>query len=79
MRMSQTIRIAALHRHVHKHAYATLVLSGHYQEAGDSGRHLARPGDVVLHDALEAHRNRFPFAATVSTSLCLTSMRFSRG
>ena len=45
--------------------YATLVLSGHYEEAGDSGHHLARAGDVILHDALAAHRNRFPYAAMV--------------
>jgi hypothetical protein len=36
MRMWQTIRTSALGRQVHKHAYAALVLSGCYEEAGDS-------------------------------------------
>jgi AraC-like DNA-binding protein len=71
MRMWQTIRISALHRHVHKHAYAALVLSGYYEEAGDSGRHLARAGDVVLHEALEAHRNRFPASEATVLNISL--------
>lgn len=60
MRKLQTIRAAALGRHVHKHAYAALVLSGCYEEAGDLGCLRVRAGDVVLHDAFEAHLDRFP-------------------
>ena len=59
MRMRQTIRTSALGRHVHKQAYAALVLSGCYEEAGDLGRLRVRAGDVVLHEAFEAHLDRF--------------------
>ena len=43
------------------------VLSGGYEEAGDRGRFLAQThGDVILHEAFEAHLNRFSAAgATV--------------
>jgi AraC-like DNA-binding protein len=55
-----------MERHEHAHAYAAIVLSGGYEEAGDRGRFLARPGDVILHEAFEAHLNRFSAAgATV--------------
>jgi AraC-like DNA-binding protein len=60
MRMLQTIRASAMGRHVHKQAYAALVLSGCYEEAGDLGCFRVRAGDVVLHDAFEAHLDRFP-------------------
>ena len=59
MRKWQTIRTSALGRHVHKHAYAALVLSGCYEEAGDLGCLQVRAGDVVLHDGFEAHLDRF--------------------
>lgn len=59
MRTWQTIR-AAFGRHSHRHAYAALVLSGSYEEAGDSGRHRVCAGDVILHDDFEAHLDRLP-------------------
>ena len=59
MRVWQTIRTPVLLRHVHKQAYAALVLSGRYEEAGDSGRHRVEAGDVILHEAFEAHMDRF--------------------
>jgi AraC-like DNA-binding protein len=60
MRLWQTIRPSILGRHVHTSAYAAIVLSGSYEEAGDAGRHRVRPGDVVFHEAFEAHLNRVP-------------------
>jgi hypothetical protein len=58
MRVWQTIRAPLISRHVHKRAYAALVLSGCYEEAGDSGRHRTQPGNVLLHEAFEAHLDR---------------------
>lgn len=60
MRIWQQIRTPVIGRHVHKRAYAALVLSGCYEEAGDSGRHRVQAGDVVLHEPFEAHLDRFP-------------------
>jgi AraC-like DNA-binding protein len=66
MRVWQTIRTPLIRRHIHKRAYAALVLSGCYEEAGDSGRHRVQPGNVVLHEAFEAHLDRIPtFGAVV--------------
>ena len=48
-----------LGRHVHGEAYAALVLSGGYEEAGDHGRFKVNPGDVVFHDRFEGHLDRF--------------------
>jgi AraC-like DNA-binding protein len=42
-------------RHRHAHAYAALVLTGGYVEAGDRGRFHARPGQVLIHGAWESH------------------------
>lgn len=65
MRVWQTIRTPMIGRHVHKRAYAALVLSGCYEEAGDSGRHRVQAGDVVLHEAFEAHLDRVPTSGAV--------------
>jgi len=46
-------------RHRHTEGYAALVLAGGYVEAGDSGRIRVRPGQVVVHNAHEAHQNEF--------------------
>jgi len=48
-----------LPRHPHHDAFAAVVLSGGYIEAGDTGRHRLEPGDVVLHRAWESHLDRF--------------------
>lgn len=48
-----------LPRHPHDHAFAALVLSGGYVEAGDTGRHAVEAGDVLLHRAWESHLDRF--------------------
>lgn len=59
MRMWQTIRASVLGRHVHEKAYAALVLSGGYEEAGDRGRFRVKAGDVIFHEQFEAHLDRF--------------------
>jgi AraC-like DNA-binding protein len=46
-------------RHRHRHPYASIVLSGGYEEAGDRGRRFVGAGDVVLHHPFEAHLDRF--------------------
>ena len=48
-----------LPRHKHGAAFAALVLSGHYAEAGDTGRHRVEAGDVLIHQAFESHIDRF--------------------
>jgi AraC-like DNA-binding protein len=49
----------SLPRHCHRDAFATLVLAGGYDEAGDTGRHRVRAGDVIFHRAFESHLDRF--------------------
>jgi AraC-like DNA-binding protein len=44
--------------------YATLVLSGGYREAGESGRWRVEPGMVVVHAAGEAHADWFGRGST---------------
>lgn len=46
-------------RHCHDRAYAALILSGSYEESGNRGRFRVGPGDVLLHDAFDAHLDRF--------------------
>lgn len=65
MRKFQTIHSSVLKHHQHRHAYAAIVLSRGYEEAGDCGRFHVEPGDVVLHDRFEAHINRSCSGATV--------------
>jgi AraC-like DNA-binding protein len=47
-------------RHVHAHAYATVVLEGGYQEAGECGRWNVQAGDVLLHAPFSAHWDHAP-------------------
>src|ERR1700693_5486429 len=65
MRIWQTIRTPTIGRHIHKRAYAVRVLAGCYEEAGDSGRHRVQAGNVVLHEAFEAHLDRIPTSGAV--------------
>lgn len=46
-------------RHRHEEPYMAIVVAGGYLEAGDTGRFEARPGDVILHGAFEAHLDAF--------------------
>ena len=73
MRMRQIIRTSSLGRHVHSAPYAALVLSGGYEEAGDSGRFKVSAGNVVFHDSFEAHLNRFDARGATVLNLPLTS------
>ena len=57
---------APMPRHRHAEPYLAIVVEGGYLEGGDSGRLEARPGDVLLHAAFDAHRDAFmPRGATV--------------
>jgi len=49
----------SLTRHCHREAFATVVLAGGYDEAGDTGRHRVRAGDVIFHRAFESHLDLF--------------------
>jgi AraC-like DNA-binding protein len=69
--MWQTIRASALGRHVHEEAYAALVLSGRYEEAGDNGRFQVKAGDAVFHEQFEAHLDRFSDTGAVVLNLRL--------
>ena len=69
--MWQTIRTCFLMRHVHPEPYAALVLSGGYEEAGDQGRFYVQTGQVVFHDRLETHLDRFSKAGAVILNLNL--------
>ncbi len=71
MAVWQTIRSSSFSRHSHEHAYAAIVLSGGYEEAGDHGRFRVKAGEVLLHDRFEAHVNRFLVSGAVVLNLRL--------
>jgi AraC-like DNA-binding protein len=71
MRKWQTIRASTLERHVHSEAYAAIVLSGEYEEAGDHGRFQVKAGDAVFHERFEAHLDRFSATGAVLLNLRL--------
>jgi AraC-like DNA-binding protein len=48
-----------LERHCHDTAFATVLLDGCYQEAGDEGRYTVRAGDVLVHRPFESHMDCF--------------------
>jgi AraC-like DNA-binding protein len=60
-------------RHHHVAGYAAVVLRGGYLEAGDSGRFRAAAGDVLLHDAFEAHLDHFAPAGADILNVLLTA------
>jgi AraC-like DNA-binding protein len=62
-------------RHIHAGAYAALVLSGGYEESGTWGRFRVRAGDVLLHDAFDAHLNRIELRGATTLNLPLTGTR----
>ncbi len=55
--MEQRLDPGAWPRHRHATAYAAVVLSGGYLEAGGAGRWRAEAGDVLAHPAFDAHQN----------------------
>jgi AraC-like DNA-binding protein len=71
MHLWQTIRSASVDRHIHAVPYASIVLSGGYEEAGDHGRFRVSAGDVIFHERFEAHLDRFSKGETVVLNLNL--------
>ncbi|HWA91521.1 MAG TPA: helix-turn-helix domain-containing protein [Rhizomicrobium sp.] len=65
-------------RHAHGEAYAAIVLSGGYVEAGARGRWRVQAGDVLLHDAFEPHRDEFGRGDCEIVNLSLPRMRLPR-
>ena len=55
--MEQRLQPGRWPRHRHRSAYAAIVLSGGYLEAGGAGRWRVAPGDVIAHPAFDAHQN----------------------
>jgi AraC-like DNA-binding protein len=53
-RLESDLRLA---RHRHVSPYIAVVLSGGYVEAGNAGRRRVEAGDVLVHDAFDAHLN----------------------
>jgi AraC-like DNA-binding protein len=68
---SQLPAAADIARHHHREPYATVVLTGAYEEAGDAGRMAARAGEVLLHGPFSAHRDRISAQRTVVLDLPL--------
>ncbi|HZT04482.1 MAG TPA: AraC family transcriptional regulator [Steroidobacteraceae bacterium] len=66
-----------LPRHVHEEAFATIVLTGGYVEAGDTGRHRAEPGDALIHAPYEFHLDRFERRSTELLVVPVKAGRFS--
>lgn len=58
-------------RHRHREPYATIILSGGYEESGDGGRLTAQAGEVLLHGPFSAHRDRVSTARTTVIDLPL--------
>jgi AraC-like DNA-binding protein len=61
-----------LPRHRHAGAYAALVLSGGYMEAGDSGRRRVSFGEVVFHRTFEAHADHIGSSGAEVLNLPIT-------
>ena len=59
-------------RHTHAGAYAAVVLAGGYEETGNWGRFRVHAGDVLFHDAFDAHLNRFEARGATILNLALT-------
>ncbi|MBJ7499868.1 MAG: helix-turn-helix transcriptional regulator [Sphingopyxis sp.] len=62
---------ADIARHHHREPYATVVLAGGYEEAGDAGRIAAQQGEVLLHGPFSAHRDRISAKRTLVLDLPL--------
>ena len=65
-------------RHLHMTPYATVILDGGYEEAGETGRWRVSAGDVIIHGALAAHRNLAPRGARVLNLPLPQTERWSR-
>lgn len=62
---------SVIEHHYHHRPYATVILAGSYEEAGDAGRFRARPGDVLIHGPFSAHRDRVDSARAMVLDLPL--------
>jgi AraC-like DNA-binding protein len=78
MRRWQIIRSTSAPRHIHQAAYASVVLTGGYEEAGDLGRFFLSPGDVIFHQKFESHLNRFCPTGVMVLNLRLVERDFAR-
>lgn len=67
-----------LGRHVHATAYAAVILSGGYEEAGCAGRARVHAGDVLLHGPFDGHLDRFAHGATEILNIALPGWRPDR-
>lgn len=67
----QIVQPGALPRHRHADGYVAVVISGGYEEAGDTGRRRVTAGEVVVHHPWEAHLNRTPGAGAQVLNLAL--------
>jgi AraC-like DNA-binding protein len=61
-------------RHRHSQAYVAVVLAGTYEECGSRGRFRVGPGDVLLHDAFDAHLDRFQNAGAQVLNLVVNAL-----
>ncbi len=61
--------LTLLGRHRHSIPFAAVVLTGGYEESGDAGRFRAAPGDVLIHNAFEAHRDSISRAGARTLNL----------
>jgi AraC-like DNA-binding protein len=65
-------------RHRHPHPYAAVVLAGAYREAGSGGRFRVSSGEVMFHDAFDAHSNCVEPAGAVVLNIPLQSCAVQR-
>lgn len=63
--MEQRLEPGRWPRHHHRSAYAAVILSGGYLEAGGFGRWRAEAGDVLIHPPFDAHQNQLDGCAWV--------------
>lgn len=59
--------------HTHALAYAAVVLSGEYEECGSRGRFRVHAGNVLFHNAFDAHLNRIASRGATVLNLPLPS------
>ena len=65
-------------RHRHAYPYAAVVLAGAYREAGSSGRFRVSSGEVMFHDAFDAHLNCVELTGAVILNIPLQSYAAQR-
>lgn len=73
MRIWQKITKPSVDRHIHVQPYVSILLAGSYEEAGDFGRFVLAPGDVLVHDCFEAHLDRFASTGAAVLNLGISS------